>query len=343
MKKHGWMAACLSGYLVLLYTPQATAGQIVEPELRHALLVSLLATLPAIKASTDMPMHVSVSVGYREDNLDWNIAGGGVDVLSELSWKNLVMAQMQAAAQVNMKNDWRIRADLGYGEISSGANQDSDYSGNNRTLEFSRSSNKAGGNVGDASIALGKTLRLLDQTVGKFIYVTPSIGLSVHQQNLTMTEGVQTVSRPDLVPPGVGVAPLGPFAGLNSRYAAQWQGPWIGIEALIEAGSNLSLTASAEYHVADYLAKANWNLRNDLAHPVSFKHTAKGQGIVGSVGASYPIAKSWTMNLSLKYHQWSTRAGNDLIYFADGSVGRTRLNSVNWESTAYNLEIVHQF
>jgi len=327
MKKYYWATACL----LLTCTTHASAGNAAKPDLQHALLVSLLTVLPAAAASTDTPMDLSVSAGYREDNLDWNIAGGGVNVLSELSWKNLAIAQVQVAAKINIKNDWRIRADLGYGTIMSGANQDSDYSGNNRTLEFSRSNNKAGGDVVDASVSIGKTLRLLDQTVGKFIYITPSLGLSVHQQNLTMTEGAQTIPA------------VGPIAGLDSSYDTQWQGPWAGIEALIETGGNLSLTASAEYHVADYSAKANWNLRDDLAHPVSFKHTAKGQGIVGSVGASYPVARNWTMNLTLKYHQWSTRAGSDLVYFSDGSVGYARLNTDNWESTAYNLEIVHQF
>lgn len=321
----------MAGCVTLAGVTPASAENALKPDLQHALLVSLLAVLPAAVDSTDMPMDLSASVGYREDNLDWNIAGGGVNVLSELSWKNLAIAQAQATAKLNIKNDWRIRADLGYGEITSGANQDSDYGGNNRTGEFSRSNNKTSGNVVDASIGIGKTLRLLDQTVGKFIYVTPSIGLSVHQQNLTMTDGMQTIPA------------TGSIAGLASHYDTQWQGPWAGIEMLIETGSNLSLIASAEYHVADYSAKANWNLRNDLAHPVSFKHAAKGQGVVASAGASYPVARNWTMNLILKYHQWSTRAGSDAVYFADGLVGYTRLNEVNWESTAYNLEIVHQF
>ncbi len=342
MKKRDWittwpvyiMAGCS-----IASTPQASAEGVLKSDLQHALLVSLLAALPAVKAATNTPMDLAVSLGYREDNLNWNIAGGGINVLSELSWKNLAIAQVQATAKLNIKNDWRIRTDFGYGAITSGKNQDSDYNGNNRTLEFSRSNNKGGGNVADASIGIGKTLRLLDQTVGKFIYVTPSIGLSAHQQNLTMTDGVQTISRPDIAPS----APLGSFAGLDSSYAAQWQGPWIGVDALIETGGNLSLITSAEYHVADYSAKANWNLRDVFAHPVSFKHAAKSQGFVASAGATYPVAKNWTLNTTLKYQIWSTRAGSDVVYFSDGSTVQTRLNTVNWESTAYNLEIVYQF
>ena len=325
-----WPVYIMAGCLTLAATP-TFAADVLKADLQHALLVSMLAALPAVKASTDTPMDFAISTSYREDNLNWNIAGGSVNVLSELAWKNMAIAQIQVAAKVNLKDDWRIRSKLGYGVITSGTNQDSDYNGNNRTQEFSRSNNKAGGDVRDASIGIGKTLRLLDQTVGKFVYVTPFIGLSIHQQNLSMTDGVQTIPA------------LGPFVGLDSTYTAQWQGPWIGVDALIETGRNVSLIASAEYHIADYSAKANWNLRNDFAHPLSFKHTAKGQGIILSGGASYPIAKNWTLIATLEYQTWATRAGNDLIYFANGSTGYARLNRVNWESTAYHLEIIHQF
>ena len=326
-----WPVYIMAGCFTLACATQASAENALKPDLQQALLVSLLAALPAVKASTEMPMDLAISTSYREDNLDWNIAGGGVNVLSELAWKNMAIAQIQLAAKINIKNDWRIRTELSYGVITAGTNQDSDYNGNNRTQEFSRSNNKADGDVRDASIGIGRTLRLLDQTVGKFIYVTPFIGLSIHQQNLGMTDGVQTIPA------------FGALLGLDSTYAAQWQGPWIGVDALIETGGNTDLIATVEYHIADYSAKANWNLRNDFAHPVSFKHAAKGQGLVLSGGASYPVAKSWTLNATLKYQTWTTRAGSDWVYFADGSTGYARLNAVNWKSTAYNLEIVHQF
>ena len=330
MQGRDLIAIGISGCLALAGATPVSAD-VLKPDLQHAFLVSILAALPAVRASTDAPMDLAVSVGYREDNLDWNIAGNGVNVLSELTWKNMVIAHTQVAARFNFKHDWQVHTELGYGAITSGANQDSDYNGNNRALEFSRSNNKTGGNVADASIGIGKTLRLLDQTVGKFIYITPFAGLSVHQQNLTLTDGVQTIPA------------LGPLTGLNSSYDAQWQGPWIGVDALIETGHSVSLVASAEYHWASYTAQANWNLRDDLAHPVSFKHTAKGQGVVLSGGVSYLVTQDWTVNVTLKHRKWTTRAGSDWTYLADGSTGFTRFNAANWDSTAYNIEIVHRF
>lgn len=305
-------------------------------------LISLLAVPQAVIAAPDIHGDLSVSVGQRKDNLNWSIAGNAVNVLSELKWENLAITQLQVAGEFHLKNDRRLRARVGYGAIGSGANQDSDYNGNNRTQEFSRSNNKAGGDVLDASIGMGKMLRLRDPSAGKSFYVTPVAGLSLHQQNLTMTDGVQTLC----VPP-VCTSPLGPFPGLASSYDAQWMGPWLGAEARVETEQGWAMMANAEYHLVEYSAKADWNLRTDpvtgFAHPVSFRHTATGEGFVLSLGASYPVADKWKINFTMEHQQWTTRAGSDQVFLANGTVAYARLNGVNWDSTAYNLGIVRKF
>jgi hypothetical protein len=294
-------------------------------------LLSQLTALPGASADTDISKELSVSISHRNDNLNWNIAGSTVDVLSELKWEDMSIAQLQTAGEIHLKNELRVRASLGYGVVNSGTNQDSDYKGNNRTQEFSRSISDAGGDVLDASIGLGQKLHLRDLSAGKSFYLTPFLGLSVHQQNLTMTNGVQVIPA------------SGPFPGLSSSYDAQWMGPWWGAEALIETERGWSVKANLEYHLIDYSANANWNLRADLVHPISFKHTAKGDGILMSLGASYPFKKNWKMDFTLERHNWSTNAGNDQIFLADGTIGYARLNAVNWDSTAYFFGIVREF
>lgn len=283
------------------------------------------------RASTDKPFEFFLGAGFRKDNLDWNIAGGSVNILSELKWENLKIAQLSAAARLNIDADWSLRGKLAYGRINSGSNQDSDYDGNNRTLEFSRSNNKGGGEVRDGSIGLGRTLRLLNDADGNSLSVTPLVGLSIHQQNLTMTEGFQTLPA------------TGSFPGLDSSYDAKWQGPWVGMDALLESGGDWSLTATGEYHWADYSAQANWNLRPEFSHPVSFVHTANGQGIVLAAGATYLVSKDWRASFSVQAQQWSTGRGVDRTNFSDGSVGYSLLNGVNWESTAINLGVHYRF
>jgi len=296
-----------------------------------AALILQMAVLPDANAASDTPRDLAISIGQRKDNLNWNIASGTVNVLSELKWENMAIFQIQAAGELHLKNDRRLRAMLGYGVIGSGTNQDSDYNGNNRTQEFSRSNNKAGGNVLDASIGIGKVLRLHNFSAGKLLYVTPLIGVSMHRQNLTMTDGVQTIPA------------TGPFPGLASSYDALWMGPWVGAEVMVETERGWEMRARADYHVAEFSAKANWNLRLDLAHPVSFRHTATGNGIALSLEATYPAGKNLKAIFWLEHHQWTTRAGSDRMHFADGTVGYARLNGVNWNSTSYNFGFVRKF
>jgi hypothetical protein len=282
-------------------------------------------------ASTDKPFEFLLGAGYRTGSLNWSEAGGSVNVLSELKWENLNISQISAATRLNIYSGWNLRGKFAYGSINSGTNQDSDYHGNNRTLEFSRSNNKGGGEVRDTSIGLGRTLRLLNYAGKDFLFVTPLVGMSIHQQNLTMTDGFQTVPA------------TGPFPGLNSSYDAEWRGSWVGMDALLESGENWSLTATGEYHWTDYTAHANWNLRPDFSHPVSFVHTAKGQGIIFAAGATYLFSKDWRVGFSVEAQRWNTGAGIDHTFFADGSVGHNPLNGVNWESAAINLGVIHGF
>ena len=74
-----------------------------------------------------MSIDLGVKAGYRVDQLDWNIAGNnaGTDpnILSELSWKDLEIWQVQAetiAVAGNRQRDgylYHLRGMLGWGSI----------------------------------------------------------------------------------------------------------------------------------------------------------------------------------------------------------------------------------
>ena len=312
-----------------------TTGLLAEEKLnsvkQDAIEVGLSLEQPEKLAPTNKPYEFFLRTGYRKDNLNWNEAGGSVNILSELKWENLQIAQISAAARLYFHTDWSLRGMLSYGSIISGSNQDSDYNGNNRTLEFSRSNNKGGGEVRDGSISLGKTLHLSNHASENFLSISPLVGLSIHQQKLKMTDGYQTLPA------------IGSYPGLDSSYDAQWQGPWAGIDTMMEWGGNWSLTATAEYHWARYSAKANWNLRSAFSHPVSFVHTANGQGVLLAAGSTYLVNKDWRFVFSVEAQQMNTGAGTDQTFFSDGTVGYYPLNGVHWEAMSYNLGMVYQF
>jgi hypothetical protein len=294
--------------------------------------------------------EVGLQGGYRLDDLDWNIAsdfaGSTPNILSELSWSDLETYQVSTNGQLVSGNKnfpvlMKLRWDFGYGFIFGGDNQDSDYFGDNRTLEFSRSNNNSDdGSMIDATVGVGPHF----YSANKRFNLSILFGYSYHEQNLTMTDGNQTI---DTVVP----FQLGIFSGLDSSYETQWWGPWLGVDLEVKPTDKLTIASFFEFHFAEYEAKANWNLRSDFAHPVSFEHwgdgdygPSDGYGIVVGLNFGVNISKFWAVNIGAKYQQWKVENGIDRVYWSDGTPpSDTRLNEVNWKSLSAALGLTYRF
>lgn len=286
--------------------------------------------------------EVNTRIGYRRDALKFNIAGdlsgNNPNILSELTWKNIQSVQFQSQGQLVFLNHLVLDAKIGYGRIFSGDNQDSDYLGDDRTFEFSRSNNSADkGDLQDYSGGVGFSLNL-EQIAGvDKLNIIPLVGFSYHAQNLRMQDGFQTMD-----PYGF-IGSTGPFAGLNSSYDARWYGLWLGGEIKSRKDA-LSDFIRLEYHLMKYHAEANWNLRSDFAHPKSFEHTVNhAYGLVLSAGLGYDLTQNWNVNLTMDYNYFKTKHGLDRTYFSDGTTADTRLNMVKWTSLGVNAGLAYTF
>jgi hypothetical protein len=302
---------------------------------------------------------VLVSAGYRLDSLDWNIDGSGnsvgsePNILSELQWRDLDIFQLKAEVAGGNEKGVYFHGLADYGWAMDGENQDSDYAGDNRTLEFSRSINGIDGSrVLDLSGGLGYQFQFGEQSRHSVI---PLIGLSYHEQRMRMTDGRQVVSdlaNAQVLDPGVTSLPsLGPFAGLKSSYDAEWFGPWLGTDLLLQLREGSTLFAHLARHWARFSAKADWNLRDEFAHPVSFDHRADGRGWVVELGwRQAPSVYHWVWGVSLSLQRWHTDAGVDRTYFVDPAPPcygncyiEGRLNEVNWSSSSLSLTLRKEF
>ena len=300
-------------------------------------------------AAIDVDLELGLNGGYRVDRLNWSIAGNSSgtnpDVLSQLTWRNLEIYQVGATANIGVGRPGAAlfaysRGRLDYGWINDGENRDSDFSGENRTQEWSRSINDAGdGDVYDLSVGGGPGFHLFSD---RFTFI-PLVGYSYHRQNLTMRNGFQTISNRSNAPADFMPPPLGAIVGLDSTYEAEWRGPWAGIDFHWHPLKRLSLSGGSEYHWASYNADARWNLRTDLAQPVSFSHEADAYGMLFTLGLDFEMAAGWLVGLESRYQHWQTERGSDRLFFTNGSTVTTRLNKVNWESAAWMIEVQHRF
>ncbi len=299
---------------------------------RHALLGTFVAvaTLPWSTASA-LQTIFDISAGPRVDELHWSISGGpgGPNILSELTWRSVDSVQLGFDFVAITDGGLVLDTELRYGQIYDGNVQDSDYAGNNRTLEFSRSlSQTEDDDVLDITLSLGYSLPVTDAERTR---VTPLIGFSFHEQDFRITDGVQQIDR-------IGGTAGQPINALESSYRAEWWSTFLGVQ-IDHRGSRWDTWGRVEYHNIDYEASANWNLRDDLAHPVSFKHKSDGSGPVYEVGARFRYSENWAFNASFTWSNWDSDSGTDRTYLADGRVITTELNTAQWEQNALLLGV----
>jgi len=308
------------------------------------LLVASLLFLPVlVQAELVESMEGTLSLGYRVDQFDWNISGNyqGEDpnILSELTWEDLEIVQLQLdLALTSRQLSWlgnsrlQLAGNLAYGSIFAGENQDSDYAADDRTEEWSRSNNGAeDGSSIDVGGAFGPEFQLLQ---GKIILL-PLLGYSLHIQDLSITDGYQTLAPNPLQ--------VGPISGLDSSYCAYWYGPWMGARIQVAPSPSWKLEVRGEYHLVEYFAEADWNLRDDLEHPVSFEHEADGYGTVFGVQSFHQLNPHWSLLFSGTVQSWLAEDGTDITFREDGSRSRTRLNEVNWESISVSFGAYYRF
>ena len=311
----------------------------VERRRRLAPWLLAAASLPVAAAHAASRYEVDLGTDYRRAALDWNIAGDlsgtNPNVLSELRWHDLEIAQVNATLRAEA-GPVVLEATGVYGVIVSGKNRDSDYLADNRQLEFSRSDSDGGGTVSEAGLGLGYRYRLYDATLRHYGDIIPMVGYSLHCQDLNIHNGVQTVPA------------TGPIVGLDSQYDTRWQGPWLGARLQLKGSPRTVLSFDFAYHFTDYLADGNWNLRNDLAHPLSFRHQATGSGLVAAATVSYRWNRRWSLAAHLEAEAWTAGPGIDTFFTVNSTTGivqpaATRLNEVHWTSGAAGVSVAYRF
>ncbi len=284
--------------------------------------------------------ELSFIPGYRQGKLDWNIGlpDNAVlpNVLSELEWEEMDIAQLSINGALKLSNQLRFGLDLDMGVIYDGTGRDSDYLFDNRQGEFSRSVfNVDGHDIVNVSAYAG---REISKNFGddRAVSFTPMLGYSYHAQNIQFEEGVQVISTPGLTPN------TGEFDGLDSEYRTNWYGPWFGFE-LGYTDPTWALKTRLSHHRIDYDAEATWNLRTDFAQPKSFEHLSEGEGNRLSVSVSHHWYNNWSANLYGGIESWRVEPGVDRVFFSNGAVASTQLNEVNWESWWIGIGLSRQF
>ncbi len=290
----------------------------------------------------------------RLDKLLWNSAGlnNVPNIRSELEWSDVLSHQVSVRGRLSIGRHLYGRGDANFAFIQSGSVRDSDYAGNDRTFEYSRSISETNGDqMWDLMAGGGYAFRFLRGN----LLLAPLVGFSSHKQSLRITNGRQVISTDP--PPGYSDPPeVGPLSDeLNSMYRATWTSFWAGFDFRYQYIAPSQTTPTIEmglclaYHaVADYDGEAEWNLRKNLSHPISFEHDADPTGISVQAEWMLRLARQWHLTCNFNYTSWHADDGEVTTFVvtdSDSSVYeiKTRLNSVQWQSHSIMLGVVFNF
>jgi len=282
-----------------------------------------------------------VGTGIGAGQLSWNIAeiSGTPNVLSELNYHlhNIWLATGQTRLTLKKGIIRGLFIDISgqWGIIRKGTATDRDWAQNNRQKLFSLShSDTTGNTLKQINIGIGFSMHPFSH-----ITFSPLVGYSYKEQNIRVQNGVQDMALSTYT-----YATPGRISKLDSSYNSRWEGSFIGAELKYQFYSHQNWIINAQYHRVHYNAYANWNLRKDLDHPVSFQHSAEqGKGIAFITGWQSLFTKHFSLSLLIHYQKFYSGRGIDRLFFSNNTYAVSPLNNVQWEITELTLTADYRF
>lgn len=279
-----------------------------------ALAIALLFGLFEPCFAQDSPkgnLYVQPYIAYSQTNLKWSIAGNkegkNPNVLSELEWEQLKGPQFGLDLKYGITNRLVAKLDFSVMDITSGHVTDTDYTQDDRQGIFYQEF--FNGNKGtDLSLtaAIGYTLCNTSS-----FSISPFLGYDFRKQNVFLLGQDGVVAQ----------------QSLKSSYQNHWQGVVLGTEVGLKIqrlNFNLNLSAS----LLDYTAKANWNLIEEFAKPVSFKHESNAFSLRGQLKVIYALNKKLGITLHFGSIYAKALTGTDEAYYISRPTVQTQLNEV---------------
>lgn len=304
--------------------------------------------------------EVAVTGGYRQDRLETSSGPGPYfwrtlsaspvtpNVMTELTWKNLRIFQLESVARILTRSRVYVRGNLSYGVVLAGDYRHSEYGGDNRMGEWSRADLDANnGHTLNASYAAGYKFPRDDDEPWM---LAPMLGFAYSSQVLKMEDGTQSISSCAPNPPFVGGVcphPAGAIEGKRERFTGEWYGPWSGLDFAVATG-RWRFNAEGEYHWSNryygYAHFDNYPIILGLEFPTTYRQRASASGAVARLGARCRLSESWSLTGSAKWESWSAGPGESNFFLADYfPEGSSDVQRVRWSSTAVSFGGAYRF
>lgn len=287
---------------------------------------------------------IDLEFGLRQDHMAWDVAG------------NLRGTNPNQAHTYQVKQDdtplihlgyrfigdqrWYIKGHAAWAQAFSGSFQQSDYNGNNQQGEYGRLNSRADiGSAAERSIAFGYQVRRSEQQLG----ITPLVGYAWHRQAYQLTDAERIICDNSAAPLACN-GQVGPMADFDSSVSSRWRGPWLGLDLRWAPMERWTMILEWQHHTVHVDNRVQWNLRTDLAQPISQTHNGTAKGEHWGLGFSYALARPNTfVSLNLRQRQFATQAITEVSSLASGERQSRKSNGLNWRSSQVTLAFTTHF
>ncbi|MGJ7032082.1 hypothetical protein [Niabella hirudinis] len=285
------------------------------------LLLFLLCSTAFCLNAQDNEIHIAT--GYSVANLHWSIAGNtdgkDPDILSELVWSRLRGPLWSLGGRYYFAKKWGVELSAGYHDIKKGRVVDKDYAQDGREGNYYKEQFNSQGK--DATVDA-----MLNYHVGNLwsFEIRPFIGYTLQKQEVLMLGDEETERD------------------LRSSYKTTWMGAQAGVNAS-RAFNRLDLRIDLSGGLLRYRAAALWNLIEEFAKPVSFRHYTEAYQVKGMAELGYTLTSKIRIMGYYRLAHSDAWKGTDRAYYTDGSSIDTRLNWVTTTGKAFGVGLGYLF
>jgi hypothetical protein len=271
-----------------------------------------IATLVTFFCACNLPyaqaprFQLSTGASININNFQWSIAGNvqgqSPDILSELKFQTITSAGVFLNGLYRPIKNVTIQASYQKNGTVSGSVIDIDYDGDNRTgIVYKERFSSSKGYL--ETISTGATYNIVVKEKYKL-----KAGI-----DYTSTTQNYYLHRPAI-------------EKLQTTYRSTWNGPGLSAGGDYYINKSFSAHAFLVYYFITYKAEANWNLRREFEHPVSFVQNAKGNMMAGKLDVVFRLNSVVSLMVNGTIGRSTTQKGFDIAYLTNDTQPVTRFN-----------------
>ncbi|MEN5197364.1 hypothetical protein [Sphingobacterium faecium] len=266
-------------------------------------------------------LSYSLNPKITTNSLAWNIAGNSIgenpNVLSELIWKRITSIGTDLKVGMILKQKYTLDIGYSFNKTINGVVTDIDYDKDNRLGIVSKEQyNSDRGNRYLYNLKFGY---LFHKNWGELIFFSMA---EFSKNNYTL------VNTSD---------------GLFSKYSFDLIGGGVGLLTSIDLGDYLQLKITNSYLINQYNATADWNLRKDFSHPISFVHNTSISKLDNHSLLNYRISNHLKIGFFIELSKYFSNGwGVDKLYYSNKEVSFTRLNDVSFKIKTVGFSVTIQ-